>query len=257
MKRTLDKATLYCLLCFSLHFGNTAYAEPLKLVAFQYPPLVYQQDGEIIGVAAELVRAVFNELGVQIEIEMLPWARSLQYLQSGQADGVFTIFKNPHRQTFLLYPDEPLIEQTISLYTFRDKPINFSGKLSDLAPYRMGLTRAVSYGKRFDAAIEETLTNLTVVNDEEAKFMLLAKGRVDVVVSSVGIADFYIDKLQLANRISRVPTEIQRVPSYVAFAKTPDNQLRVERFEQALRQLKLSGRYDQIVNSAALPKVEH
>ncbi len=257
MKRIIAKATLYCLLCFSVLFGNTTYAEPLKLVAFQYPPLVYQQNGEIIGVATELVRAVFNELGVQIEIEMLPWARSLQYLQSGQADGVFTIFKNPQRQTFLLYPDEPLIEQTISLYTARDKPINFSEKLSDLAPYRIGLTRAVSYGERFDAAMRDTLTNLTVVNDEQAKFMLLAKGRVDVVVSSIGIADFYIEKLQLDNQISRIPTEIQRVPSYVAFAKTPANRLRVNRFEKALRQLKLSGRYDQIVNSAALPEADH
>lgn len=257
MKLTIDKATLYCLLCFSLLFGNTTYAEPLKLVAFQYPPLVYQKNEKVIGVATELVRAVFNELGVQIEIELLPWARALQYLQNGQADGVFTIFKNPQRQTFLLYPDEPLIEQTISLYTDRDKPINFSEKLSDLAPYRIGLTRAVSYGERFDTAMEDTLTNLTVVHDEETKFMLLAKGRVDVVVSSIGIADFYIEKLQLANRILRIPTEIQRVPSYLAFAKTPANRLRVDRFEQAVRQLKLSGRYDQIVNSAALPGTVH
>lgn len=257
MKHAIDKAALYCLLCFALLFGNTTNADSLKLVAFQYPPLVYQQNGEVIGVAAELVRIVFKEIGVEIEIEMLPWARSLQYLKSGQADGVFTIFKNPQRQTFLLYPDEPLIEQTITLYTARDTPVNYSGKLSDLAPYRVGVTRAVSYGEQFDASMEDTLTDLTFVNDEESKFMLLAKKRVDVVVSSIGIADFYIEKLQLANQIARIPTVIQRVPSYVAFTKTSRNRLLMVEFEQALKQLKLSGRYDQIVKSMALPKVDH
>ncbi|MEH6473973.1 MAG: transporter substrate-binding domain-containing protein [Halopseudomonas sp.] len=257
MKRILEKATLYWLLVFSLLCSNASYAENLKFVAFQYPPLVYQENGEVIGVATELVRAVFKQIGVPIEIEILPWARSLQYLQSGQADGVFTIFKNPQRQTFLLYPDEPLIEQTISLYTAQDRPINYSDKLSDLAPYRIGLTRAVSYGERFDAAIGSSLTKLTVVNDEQTKFMLLAKGRVDVVVSSVGIAEFYLEKLQLQHQIRRIPTEIQRVPSFLAFAKTAANQMQLERFEQALKQLKQSGRYDQIIKSATQPEIAH
>lgn len=243
----------HALLLLALVAGGPCRADPLKLVAFQYPPLVYGEDGEVKGTATRLVRALFDELGVEVEIELLPWARALQYLELGQADGVFTIFRNPRREAFLAYPETPLIEQTIGLYRRRDRPIPFDGDLAGLAPYRIGVTRAVSYGRRFDAALDSTLPGVTRVNDEASKFQLLARGRVDLVVSSTGIADFYLGRLGLADRIVRIPTVIESVPSYLAFANASPRRALLPAFERTLRAFKASGRYRQIVEAAPGP----
>lgn len=237
-----------CLLATCLAATSTLAAEdPIKLVAFQYPPLVYTEQGEIKGAATALVKAVFAQLDVAVEIQTLPWARALQYMQHGQADAVFTIFKNPERELFLRYPDEVLIEQEIRLYVRADHPIRFDGELQQLAPYRIGLTQAVSYGQRFDQASQQLLQHITYVNDEETKFLLLDKGRVDVVVSSSGLAEFYLKRLQLEGRIQPLEIVLERVPSYLAFARASPHQDLAPRFAAALRQLKTAGRYQQIV----------
>ncbi len=251
--RRRRKAALCSVLLFWLFCSGMARGESLKLVAFQYPPLVYQQQGAVTGIATRIVRAVFSDLGIDIDIEILPWPRALQYLEHGQADGVFTIFRNPRREQYLLYPDQPLIVQTISLYANNDSPVQFSGQLAELQPYRIGITRAVSYGRRFDRAARETLSGITVVNDEESKFMLLARRRVDLVVSSTGIADFYLNRLGLQDQISRIPVVIERVPSYLAFSRKSSGNRLMKQFEAALQRLKQSGRYEQIADQYYQP----
>ncbi|WP_207060774.1 ABC transporter substrate-binding protein [Motiliproteus sp. SC1-56] len=222
-------------------------ADTVRLVSFQYPPLVYQENGEVKGVATALVREAFESMGHSVTVEILPWPRSLQYVEHGQADGIFTIFKNPERETFLRYAGKPLIEQVIALYRRSDRPLHFDGALAALIPYRIGVTRAVSYGQHFDRALKELLPYVIQANDERTKFLLLDSGRVDLVVSSTGIADFYRERLGLGPRIVRVPGEIERVPSYLAFSRASKRQLLAPAFAQALEQLKASGRYGEIL----------
>lgn len=224
-----------------------AQADGIKLVSFQYPPLVYLENNEVKGVASALVREVFDQLELAVEIDILPWARALRYVEHGQADAVFTIFRNRARERFLTYTDDYLIEQVIMLYTRADRPVAYNGSLTALSAVRIGVTRAVSYGPRFDRAMGDTFRHLTYVNDEQTKFLLLDKGRVDVVVSNVGIADFYLDKLQLRDRIVQIPVEIERIPSYLAFSSASPRLELLPEFEAALARLKASGRYQQIL----------
>ncbi|MDN3684338.1 transporter substrate-binding domain-containing protein [Vibrio sinaloensis] len=71
--------------CFSFWVS----AKPLELVTLDYPPYVVEQEGELSGVAIELVGSVFDELGVAVSIEVLPWARALSNVQFGRSDAIF------------------------------------------------------------------------------------------------------------------------------------------------------------------------
>ncbi|OMH33902.1 ABC transporter substrate-binding protein [Motiliproteus sp. MSK22-1] len=238
------KKLLFILLLWNL-FSYSAHADPLKLVALQYPPYVYAEEGEIKGIATQMIRAIFDELEVEIDIEVLPWARALRALKYKTADGVFTIFKTKERLAFLDYPNQPLIDQRISIYVRQDSSIEFSGDLEPLYPHRIALTRSVSYGSVFDASRQNFVNSITV-NDEISKFDLLAIGRTELLISNQDAAEYYIEKLGLVGKFRRLTPALESVPSYLALTRSPKHRALLERFEQVLNRFKSSGQLHQI-----------
>lgn len=88
-RSTLSCVTLlFCILC--------PVAEPatVHLVTMDYPPYIIKQDGKVQGPVVNVVREAFGRLGYHVAIEMLPWSRSLDMVNRGTADGLFTIKKN-------------------------------------------------------------------------------------------------------------------------------------------------------------------
>ena len=238
------KKFIFALLLYTI-FSNTVHADPLKLVALQYPPYVYAEDGEIKGIATQMVRTIFDELEVEVEIEILPWARALRALKYKTADGVFTIFRTKERLAFLDYPNQPLINQRISLYVHRDSNIEFNGNLESLYQHRIGLTRSVSYGSIFDAS-KQHFVNSIIVNDEISKFDLLAIGRTELLISNQDAAEYYIEKQGFSGKFRRLTPALESVPSYLALTKSSEHKALLERFEQVLNRMKNSGQLSQM-----------
>ncbi len=58
-------------------FSSPNFAETLELVTLQYPPYEYEENGEVKGLAVEIVKEVFKRLDQPISIKVYPWARSL------------------------------------------------------------------------------------------------------------------------------------------------------------------------------------
>ena len=137
------------LLLFVIFFLISGYcfAKTLELVTLQYPPYVFEHNGEIKGIALEIVEEAFRRMQQPVNVKLLPWARALKYIKRGKADAIFTAFKNPERETFMVYSKEVLINQTISLFVRKDSNIIFDGDLKKLSNYRFGVVRKVSYGK--------------------------------------------------------------------------------------------------------------
>lgn len=92
--------TLLALFLCSLSYCVSAQ---IKLVTLEYPPYITKEGKEVSGVAVELVERVFNKLGKPIKIDVLPWGRAIEYMRIGKADGIFTAFKTPERETFTVY----------------------------------------------------------------------------------------------------------------------------------------------------------
>ena len=88
--------------------------------------------------------------------------------EKGEADGIFTYFKNPQREEYTLFGKEPVETQTISLWVLKDSKIEFNGDLNKLRPYRFGVVNTVSYGERFDAAVKCELLRTDVAHSIES-----------------------------------------------------------------------------------------
>jgi polar amino acid transport system substrate-binding protein len=157
------------------------------LLTLQYPPYAYESEPseEAQGLAVDMVREVFSRLGHTVRIQLLPWPRVLWMIEHGEADGFFTTYRLPEREAWADYCREELAPQVVSLYALKSAPVSYSGDLAGLSDRIIGVVTKVSYGKRFDRAVQDGVLPRVVASlDGERNFRQLFAGRVELVASS-------------------------------------------------------------------------
>ncbi len=48
----------------------------IELVTLQYPPYEYEEDGEVKGIAVDIITEGFTRLGYEVDITLYPWTRA-------------------------------------------------------------------------------------------------------------------------------------------------------------------------------------
>ena len=108
----------------------------------------------------------------------------------------------------------------------------------------------VSYGKELDTVIENGEFSLIERNNtlESALLMLLGK-RVDLVPSNRLVAYHKIAGIPELKEIVEAKPPITDIPSYIAFTREQDMTVARDAFDAGIRQMKQSGRYDEIIRA--------
>jgi len=235
---------------FSCILASSLSARTLNLVTLEYPPYEYTQNGEIKGMAVDIVKVIFKEMNQPITIEVLPWARAIKYIKDGQRDAIFTAFKNPKRETFADYSSSTLMAQVVSLFVKKGSKIKYEGNLNELSTYSIGVVRKVSYGKLLDEAITNNVfKRVDSVNDGTQNFKRLLKGRIDMVASNKYGGLHILKQLKQSDEVKELPKQLQAVASYIAFSKKQNLTDIRDEFDVILNRLKKDGTYSKILKS--------
>jgi polar amino acid transport system substrate-binding protein len=148
--RVTVTAAIFIMVTFVL---RPASADQFHLVSSEYPPYAYAKDGQVVGIAVEIVRETFRRLGHDVSIKLYPWPHALNNTKTGKADAIFTAYDTPERRQFLDYSHVILIEQTVSLFALKGKGITYGGDFSRLTDKVIGARLGVSYGEIYDSAV--------------------------------------------------------------------------------------------------------
>ena len=235
------------LLACALATTGAAWADTFKLVTFEYPPYEYTENGEVKGMAVDIIRAAFKLMNHEASIEVLPWTRCQVLFERGEVDGIFTFFQNEERQAFTLFSKEVVVTQTIALWTMKNTKIEFNGDLTRLQPYNFGITPKTSYGERFDTAIKYGLLRTEPAASIESNIRKLVNGRIDIWVSNRDGAHHELKRMGLFGKVRELKQPIQVVPAFVGFSKLRKHAALRDAFDQALATLKQTGAYDAIL----------
>jgi len=231
-----------------LVLAGQAYSSPLRLVSLHYPPYIETVDGKVDGIATRIVREAFRRIDQPISIEVLPWARSILYIETGQADAIYTIFKNSEREKFADYSQQVLFDQTISLFTLKERHIAYDGRFKTLSGYSFCAVNKVSYGEIFDQAVEAGVINqINSTTSASQCAQMLTKRRVDIWVNNTYGGFHVADALSLLPSLKVLEPIIQSTPSYIAFSK--QNQLTDirDKLDKALEEMKRDGTYTAMI----------
>src|SRR6218665_907043 len=92
VKPSILTAALFCLLL------GTARAESYQLVTEEWAPYNYVQNGQLTGMATEIVRAIMALTGDTFEVAVLPSMRAGMKLQQRPRTIMFSMFRTPERE---------------------------------------------------------------------------------------------------------------------------------------------------------------
>jgi polar amino acid transport system substrate-binding protein len=229
--------------------SGLAVADHFRCVSLQYPPLVYQNnEGQIEGLAFELVSTVFKQMGHSISVEVLPWARSLALMKTGERDCIFTIFRNPERESFLDFNQQSIIPQVVYLYAKKGSAVSYDGNPGSLTPYRIGTVSKINYGPKFEELRNKMM--LEEVPTLEQNLKKLALGRIDLVPSNFYTASYTLgqDEIKpLAAQLTKLALPLDTVPSYIGFAKERNLQVVAAQFDVHFKKVMHSGMYRKLL----------
>lgn len=238
-------------LLITVLFSFWVSAKPLELVTLDYPPYVVEQEGELSGVAIELVGSVFDELGVAVSIEVLPWARALSNVQFGRSDAIFTAFKTPSREKFADYSQQVLFTQNISLVVKRGSQIRSADFVqSDVSDVAICAVNRVSYGPEMDALLADRRFRIIFWRNmaEDCARLVLAE-RADVWVNNDFGARSILASEEMEQELEILSPPIEATPSYIAFSKLRNRQELRDQFDHVLRAMKQDGRYEALIDA--------
>ncbi|OOF22018.1 hypothetical protein BZJ17_07320 [Salinivibrio sp. IB574] len=231
---------------FLLSMSFTASAQ-IKLVTLEYPPYITRDGNVVDGVAVELVERVFKEMDKPISIQVLPWGRAINYVETGEADGIFTAFKTDERETFARYIDEVLFDQNI--VAIGNKAANVTWDKNTINQFQICLINNVSYGKWLDDMVAQNrFKGVRRVSSPEQCVQLLQANRVDFWVNNEFGARYVAVQMGVQSDIAIQTPPIESTPSYIAFSKKGQmSEQDVKQVNDTVASMKASGEYDRLI----------
>ena len=224
-------------------------ATPLQIVTLEQPPLEYEEDGAIKGIAVDIVNEAFARMQQPVTLKLYPFARAMEMMKTGETDAIFAIVKTAERELFLDYPSEALIEQTATLFVRKNDPIQFQGDLQELRDYRFGIIRGATYGEKWKEAVSTgVISKIEMVTDYRQNVLKLADNRIDAMIGPRLTILYVAKELGQQDAIKELAT-IEIVPTYLTFSKTRLAPAIKEQFERILKELKSDGTYDKIIQA--------
>lgn len=231
-----------------LLYSSTVFSQSLSLVTLEYPPYIYEVRNEVKGMAVDIIREVFKRMDIVVDIKVFPWLRALKKIELGEADAVFTVYKTDERMIYIDYSNEVVIQQIVSLFVRSDSEIVFSGNVNDLAEYKIGVVRGVSYGTVIDVAVEsKQLKNIFITESGDKSFSFLLANRADIIVSNKYGAYYILDNMNKKGLVKELQPEVESIPSYIGFSKARNLKKIRDIFDEVLMEMKNDGTYNEIL----------
>lgn len=221
-----------------------AEARQLTLVSFDYPPLMEAASSQkpASGMAVDIVVEAFQRMAVPVRIVFYPLARGLAMLESGQADGIFTIKKNPEREARFLFPARPLLSQDYVIFVRKDSKLVFDGDITSLENVSLGILNRAYYGPVFDAALQAGLfKKLDIANSHKGNFQKLLAHRTDAVICSRIVGNSLLKQLNAEGNVIVSGPVLDTAPSYIMFNRLSITPEFVRQFDMTIAAMQSDG----------------
>ena len=237
-----------------LGFSASSYADcDVSLRWDDDPPYFMVQEGDVVGIDADLVREAMERLGCGLSLKKLPWARALLELRDGRVDMLSGAYRTPEREQYAHYSSVVgLVSPNILFIRQADEArFDFSG-LKELleSGFRLGAQINVSYSDEYSALVQnpDYEKNIEYLSRREPLWLMLGRDRVDGVVASRLTGLYEIQELGLTGRITPSSMVVSNKPAYFVFSKASVDSEFVADFDLVLEAMLDDGTFAAIVN---------
>jgi len=192
------------------------------------------------GLYDRIIKKTFTNLGIQIKINHLPSARSIENVDIGLDNGEYARIKGlSERYKNLVIVDEKLIDFAFTAFS-KDSKIRIDG-WDTLKNYNVCFMRG---WKIFEMNVKGT-QSLNIVSSVDEMFGMLLNDRVDIILYEKLRGYDFLKKNNIKGISAlKKPLSVRGMYFYI----NRSNRLLVPKIEKELRRLKENGEYDAVLS---------
>lgn len=252
MKRITEAGLLYCFLfCCFLFFAFPALsAEKPEMVlgTDAWPPFTINDDKSpygMRGIDIDALGLLAEKMGVSLRVVHIPWARSLEYMKSGEIDLLTGLAYTNERAEYIRYTEIPYYTAAPAFYVSKGKA-GMVRSYSDLYRYRVGYVRSSAYFEPFnsDAKIDKY-----PVSNEDQLLQMLVRNRVEVIIGTDSQVEYDIAQLGLRGKVEKAlfaPPE--KIEIYLGISKKSPFINHYVQINHIMKELIRSGEIDKLAS---------
>jgi polar amino acid transport system substrate-binding protein len=181
------KTILFVFYAFLFLAGQRARADEITLVAENdWYPYSAVRHGEARGLAVDLVRAAYAEVGVTVHFKSEPYARCLQETKIGLELGCFDTLSGASLTRDFLFHQVPIFRGVIGIYTLASRS-DRTIQVADLKGHRIGITHGYTYGNEVE---NDPLIMREVAPSDLMNLRKLLRGRSEYSLVYTRIVDY-------------------------------------------------------------------
>ena len=226
-------------------FIQTCSAQIINMVSNQWPPYVDDAAPEK-GLAVELVNKALQRKGYQPRLHIENWQRALEGVQIGVFDATCAIWKTAKREQDLLF-SEPYLDNKISFIKKKSLTVEYA-HFTDLTGFVIGVLRDYAYSEQFT---QSRILIKIPANHLIQNLQKLNQGTIDLTVGDELAINYALQKYlpMHANSFEFLAPPLANKKLYLAVSKSNKTaQTIIDDFNQAIKEMKLDGSYDQIIS---------
>ena len=201
---------------------TSARAE-IRVITEEFPPYDFMgESGKVEGLSTDVVRAVLEDLGIDVKIEIFPWARAYKMVTQNPDTMLFSVVRTEEREPFFHWVGV-VCDVRSYLFKLKSRDDITSEKLSDLKKYSIGVVRGWAGQKYLE---KNGFKRLQKVARSDLNIKKLVKGRVDLIEDYDANLIFRMKKLDLdPNLVEQIHfnSEISGQLHAVSSKSTPDH----------------------------------
>lgn len=243
---------LFCQVTSGLLAAQTATVEKVTLSEDPWPPYILGEEGRAPtgGIAVDVLKRVFKNLSITLEMQLYPWQRSLYLVREGREDGHMLLVKSPSWDQYMVY-SVPFIDDRFLLWSKKTEPVALGWQsFAELVPYSIGITHHYSYGEQFEQARAQLPLSLSGAKTDELNFKLLLGGRIDAFICLEKVANAIFQRNpSLHNRFVAAEKPIETLSLYMSLHKDSAAVKLMPLINQQLTELKHSGEIEKIIKN--------
>lgn len=225
----------------------------VKLVTLlDFKPFIWCEDNEVKGIDIDILTELFSRVDRPININCHPWKRAIKYVETGEADGLFSAYMTDERKEFATYLEHPLHMSVFSVFVRKGSNITFDG-IESLYGLNVGISRGYSVNPEFDEAKKQgEITTFEILYTTKG-IELLQKGRIDAYVNGRIVTLNTVKEMGVSEEIIELPTPMHKPkPAYLIISKKsplPQKEELINALNKELEQMILDGTSEEIINS--------
>jgi polar amino acid transport system substrate-binding protein len=223
----------------------------VTLTQQEYPPLI-MREAPGGGLLTQIVTEAFKLANVDVNYVAVPNNRAITGAMMGFYEGSYGWAHSAERDAKLLYSNKPIYALRIVFFQKGSNEIPWSN-LTDLHPYRIGITQGNHYSDEFTALIESGRLQTDPAPSDLSNFRKLLVGRVDLFPIDQDVGQFILKTSFLPEdqtKISFQHKSISVVPVYVVIRRDlPQARALMERFDHGFQLLSDSGQLSRMIEA--------